>query len=198
MRSHFGKHAFGAAVFVIATGFVAAAQNNPNREEPGVGKDPRLSEGQLAPVLEGLGDYSMPVTCKDARTQQFFDQGIRLAYGFNHKEAARAFQEALRLDPNCAMAYWGLAFVNGPNLNAPLDEPSQTAALAGLGPNATLDVEPSLHTRAEWAHPELRKTSTYATADEAVNKLFDRVFAKGSLRVGDPKPLEAARAFGLA
>src|SRR5262249_29255198 len=67
-----------------------------------------------------------PVTCKAAKVQSFINQGVNLAYGFNHAEAARAFREAARLDPNCAMAYWGEALVLGPNINAamtPEDEP---------------------------------------------------------------------------
>ena len=53
--------------------------------------------------------------------QRYFDQGLRLTYAFNHAEALRAFREAQRLDPDCAMCYWGEAFVLGPNINAPMD-----------------------------------------------------------------------------
>ena len=59
------------------------------------------------------------------------NQGLNLAYGFNHAEAGRAFKEAARLDPNCAMAYWGQAYVLGPNINAPMtpdDEPKAKEA----------------------------------------------------------------------
>jgi tetratricopeptide (TPR) repeat protein len=71
-------------------------------------------------VLEGLGDHHHPVTTKSERAQAFFDQGLKLTYGFNHQEALRAFKEAARLDPECAMAYWGWALVLGPNLNLPM------------------------------------------------------------------------------
>ena len=53
--------------------------------------------------------------------QRYFDQGLRLTYAFNHPEALRAFKEAQRRDPDCAMCYWGEAFVLGPNINAPMD-----------------------------------------------------------------------------
>ncbi len=53
--------------------------------------------------------------------QKYFNQGIILAYGFNHEEAFRSFQEVARLDSNCAMAYWGMAYVLGPNINLPMD-----------------------------------------------------------------------------
>ncbi len=82
--------------------------------------------GQLAPRLQNLGKHVFPVTTSSSQAQAFIDQGVNLAYGFNHAEAARAFREAARLDPECAMAYWGQALVLGPNINAPMnpdDEP---------------------------------------------------------------------------
>jgi hypothetical protein len=74
-------------------------------------------EGQLAPRLQNLGHHKFPVTTNSLRAQQFIDQGLILAYGFNHAEATRSFQAAARFDPNCAMAYWGMALVSGPNIN---------------------------------------------------------------------------------
>jgi tetratricopeptide (TPR) repeat protein len=82
--------------------------------------DPLQAQAQIAPILEGLGDHHHAITTKSERAQLFFDQGLRLAYGFNHLEALRAFKEAVRLDPDCAMAYWGWALVLGPNLNLPM------------------------------------------------------------------------------
>jgi len=82
--------------------------------------------GVLAPRLQKLGTHTFKVTTKSARAQSFINQGLNLAYGFNHAEAGRAFAEATRLDPACAMAYWGQALVLGPNINAamaPEDEP---------------------------------------------------------------------------
>jgi tetratricopeptide (TPR) repeat protein len=73
--------------------------------------------GQVAPRLQHLGSHTFPVTTKSQRAQLFINQGIMLAYGFNHAEAARSFREAARLDPDCAMAYWGMALVMGPNIN---------------------------------------------------------------------------------
>ena len=82
--------------------------------------------GQIAPRLQNLGDHKFPVTTSSARAQLFFNQGMMLTYGFNHAEATRSFREVARLDPNCAMAYWGMALVLGPNINmamAPQAEP---------------------------------------------------------------------------
>jgi tetratricopeptide (TPR) repeat protein len=82
----------------------------------------------LAPRLQNLGVHTFRVSTKSARAQLFVNQGVNLAYGFNHPEAGRAFAEAARLDPDCAMAYWGQALVLGPNINAPMDPESEPKA----------------------------------------------------------------------
>ncbi len=74
----------------------------------------------LAPVLAGLGDHRHPISSKNPAAQRFFDQGMVLAFGFNHAEAERAFREAARLDPECAICWWGAAWVLGPNYNVPM------------------------------------------------------------------------------
>ena len=79
--------------------------------------DPRTATGPIAPVLKGLGDHAFVVTTDNPRSQDFFNQGLRLTLAFNHSEALRSFKEAVRLDPYNAMAYWGWALVLGPNLN---------------------------------------------------------------------------------
>lgn len=70
-----------------------------------------------APLLEGLGNFTHPITTSDPGAQRYFDQGMIMAAGFNHAESVRAFQAAQRLDPNCAMCYWGEAMATGPNIN---------------------------------------------------------------------------------
>ncbi len=74
------------------------------------------------PLFAGMGDSHFPVSTQNQRTQRYFDQGLVLAYAFNHAEAARSFREAARLDPQCALCYWGLALVLGPNLNASMKD----------------------------------------------------------------------------
>lgn len=73
------------------------------------------------PLYTNLGSYHASITAASPEVQAYFDQGLRLIYAFNHGEAIRAFQEAERLDPNCAMCAWGIAFALGPNINAPMD-----------------------------------------------------------------------------
>jgi tetratricopeptide (TPR) repeat protein len=74
---------------------------------------------QLSPLFENLGSYSYGISTKNERAQQFFNQGIRLTFAFNHAEAHRSFMEASRLDPTAAMTFWGQAYTLGPNINDP-------------------------------------------------------------------------------
>lgn len=72
-------------------------------------------------LVSGLGDLHHPVSTHNPQAQKFFDQGLRFIYAFNHDEAARSFQHATELDPQLAMAYWGVAEAVGPNYNDPAD-----------------------------------------------------------------------------
>jgi tetratricopeptide (TPR) repeat protein len=73
-----------------------------------------------AMLFGDLGVWHRPVTTFSAEAQAYFDQGLRLAYGFNHDEAARSFARAATIDPGCAMCFWGLALTLGPNYNTPM------------------------------------------------------------------------------
>lgn len=79
------------------------------------------NDGKLSPLFKGLDVYHYPVSTKSELAQKYFDQGFILNYGFNHAEASRSFREAIRQDPECAMCYWGLAYVLGPNYNAGME-----------------------------------------------------------------------------
>ena len=81
----------------------------------------------IAPLFNNLGEHHFAVTTNDEKAQTFFDQGLRLVYAFNHSEAHRSFREAARLDPNCAMAYWGQAIALGPNINDPFPDAERTS-----------------------------------------------------------------------
>lgn len=70
-----------------------------------------------APLFQGMGDYHRPITTLDPGAQRYFDQGMVLAFGFNHAEAIRSFRAAQKLDPSCAMCFWGEALATGPNIN---------------------------------------------------------------------------------
>ncbi|WAC11492.1 tetratricopeptide repeat protein [Dyadobacter pollutisoli] len=80
------------------------------------------SSGKRAPRLEGLTGIDFKISTSNPEVQAYFNQGMMLSYGFNHAEAARSFYQAIRLDSTCAMAYWGFAYVLGPNYNAGMEE----------------------------------------------------------------------------
>ncbi len=83
------------------------------------------------PLWSGLGSITYKVTTANERAQVYFDQGLRLAYAFNHGEAQRAFRMAQKLDPDCAMCFWGEALALGPNINLPMPEDAVAPAYAG-------------------------------------------------------------------
>jgi len=82
------------------------------------------------PLLKGLFAIDYPITTVSRAAQAYFNQGLVLTYGFDHADAGTSFLEAARLDPDCAMAYWGAAFVLGPNINAPMDDADVPRAYA--------------------------------------------------------------------
>src|ERR1700747_332255 len=70
------------------------------------------------PLYDGLGSHSRKVTTDSAEAQRYFDQGLGFLHGFNHRAAIRAFQQAAEIDPECAMAHWGIALACGPHINS--------------------------------------------------------------------------------
>ena len=82
------------------------------------------------PLWTGLGPITYKITTANESAQAYFDQGLRLAYAFNHGEAQRAFRKAQKLDPDCAMCFWGEALVLGPNINLPMQEDAAAPAYA--------------------------------------------------------------------
>jgi tetratricopeptide (TPR) repeat protein len=73
-----------------------------------------------AQLFEGLGSFHRPITTRSAEAQNYFDQGMRFLWAFNHDEATRSFARAAELDPECASCYWGVALTLGPNYNMPV------------------------------------------------------------------------------
>jgi tetratricopeptide (TPR) repeat protein len=101
-----------------------------------------------APLFSDLGSYSVPITTDQPLTQRLFDQGLILTFGFNHAEAGRSFREAARLDPDCAMCYWGIAYVLGPNINMPMVPEDVPAAYSAAQKASELASKASPHEQA--------------------------------------------------
>jgi hypothetical protein len=105
-----------AGALVAGASLAAHAQSDPPR----------------VPLLDNLGSHRHAITTATPLAQRYFDQGLRLYYGFNHAESTRAFEEATRQDPDCAMCYWGIALAHGPNINAPMEREAALAAYAAI------------------------------------------------------------------
>ncbi len=135
-----------------------------------------------------LGRHHRKVSTKVPRAQQAFNQGLIWAYAFNHDEAVRAFQEAARLDPGLAMAWWGIALVNGPHINNPtLDDGHAKAAWEALmeaqkRTSSASPVERGLI--AALAH-------RYAQPNPADRKALDEAYAKGMVDLAAKHPKDA-------
>ncbi|MGH7801989.1 MAG: hypothetical protein ACREOW_15410 [Thermodesulfobacteriota bacterium] len=90
------------------------------------------TETKPAVLMSGLGEHHHPVSTKNPEAQRFFDQGLTFIFAFNHDESARSFERAAELDPNLAMAYWGIALALGPNINLDVDPEREKAAYEGV------------------------------------------------------------------
>ncbi|HZV71162.1 MAG TPA: hypothetical protein VFG10_16525 [Saprospiraceae bacterium] len=119
-------------VVIIFLGFIIGCKKEAGVQEditarPQIMCAPPLTDadwyktGKTAPLLEGMDMLNYPITTKKPEAQKYFNQGLLLSYAFNHAEAARSFFEATRIDPACAMCYWGYAYVLGPNYNAGME-----------------------------------------------------------------------------
>ena len=97
-----------------------------------------ITEKAGAPLFEGMGAFHRPITTSDPYAQKYFDQGMVLAFGFNHAESIRSFRAAQTLDPSCAMCFWGEAMATGPNINvtskgkAVMSDADRQAAFAAI------------------------------------------------------------------
>ncbi len=131
------------------------------------------------PLWNGLGALTYKVTTASEMAQRYFDQGLRLTYAFNHAEARRAFRAAQRLDPGCALCYWGEALVLGPNINMPLEAAAVAPALAALAQAKELSVRASEKERALIEALAAR----YAADPKADRKTLDIAYAEAMGRL---------------
>jgi tetratricopeptide (TPR) repeat protein len=151
------------------------------------------AQGHAVALVTGLGDLHHPVSTHNQQAQQFFDQGLRFIYAFNHDEAARSFQHAAELDPKLAMAYWGVAEAVGPNYNDPADpdrykkahdavqkavdlsansSPSEQAYINAMAKRFPADSSSDLKKAAEEYHDAMRQVSSQFPDDLDAATLF--------------------------
>lgn len=142
-----------------------------------------------APVLTGYGDHHHPISTSNPQAQAYFDQGVRLLFGFNHAEAIRSFREAARLDPNCAMCWWGVAFALGPNINLPMQPDAGGPAIAAVQMGRSLEPHASPEEVA-WIEAVAARYSADPRADRhALDEAF--ATAMGKVWAQYPNDLDA-------
>ena len=186
------------AAISIFLGVVAGAAPAPGHKHYDTASeaiDTPSPSGALAPRLQNVGAHAFPVTTRSEQAQRFINQGLNLAYGFNHAEAGRAFAEAARLDPQCAMAHWGQALVLGPNINVPMAPEDEPKALTHVRKAIALKSRASQRERDYIDALSMRYTGK---ADD--RKAADQAFA-GAMRLLHekyPQDLDAATIYAEA
>jgi tetratricopeptide (TPR) repeat protein len=150
------------------------------------------------PVLfDNLGDYHRTITTSSRPAQAYFDQGLRLVYGFNHYEAQAAFREAARLDPGCAMCAWGIALTYGSNYNSPTDAERERGAWAAVTQARRLAAARGTEPERALINALVVRHSAAPAADRAA---LDRAYADALREVTRrfPADLDAATLFADA
>src|SRR5687768_8703146 len=173
------------------------------------------AQNDSVPLYGNLGTYSRKVTTRSALAQQYFDQGLRLTYGFGHPEGVRAFRAAVKHDSACAMCWWGVAWARGPYINARMDSAGGVEAYnaiqraVALKPTVTaveralIDAMATRYAPVPTRDNRARLDSAYVNAMREVARQYPRDLDAGALfgeslmvlrpwdqwtRTGDPKP----------
>lgn len=168
----------GLGLWLLATGCSRATESDRSSYELGH----TTRDGRLSPWLNNLGNFKRAVTTNSPEAQRFFDQGLTLYFGFNHAEAERSFKEAVRLDPSCAMAYWGQALSLGPNINDPWPDPDREK-------KAHAAIQKALETKAGASPVEQALidalAARYAEGEKVDREALNRAYAKAMAGVYD-------------
>lgn len=156
-----------------------------------------------APLLEGLGDFNYAVTTGNPWAQRYFNQGVIMAAGFNHAEAIRSFKAAQRLDPGCAMCFWGEALATGPNINvtskgkAIMMPDERVAAYAAIQRAAALADGASERERDLIAAQAARYNGDAATAREPLDMAYAQAMRKLAAKYPQDDDIQAMFAEAL-
>lgn len=176
-------HSSGAAGRMSSMIRLAASRTEvPPAEMQAASSAPAFADTD-PPLWDGLGAVSYKITSNPA-AQTYFDQGLRLTYAFNHGEAQRAFRKAQKLDPACAMCFWGEALVLGPNINLPMQDEAAAPAFAAAQQARALAVNASPREQALIAAVAAR----YAEDPKADRKVLDAAYAAAMSKVAAQFP----------
>ncbi|MDH4185974.1 MAG: hypothetical protein OEV08_03165, partial [Nitrospira sp.] len=141
----------------------------------------------VPPLFDNLGSLHHPISTTSEEAQRYFDQGLRLVYAFNHDEAIRSFEEASRLDPQAAMAYWGIALALGPNINSTMEKKDGRRAMEMVRKAQLLA---NLATPAEQAYIESLSVR-YISRKGATRKKLDAAYANAMKKLAQRFPEDA-------
>ena len=149
-----------------------------------------LAQQAPPPLYTDLGTHHKAVGTRVPVAQQYFDQGLRLVYGFNHAEAIRSFTRATELDPACAMCWWGIAYAYGPHVNAGMDSASGVKAYQAAQKALSLSRSAS-----PWQRAYVRAVAARYAPVPPVNRAnLDSAYSRGMADVARryPNDLDAA------
>ena len=155
-----------------------------------------------APLFEGMGDFHREITTSSPDVQRYFDQGMVLAFGFNHAESIRSFRAAQTLDPDCAMCFWGEALATGPNINvtskgkAVMSDADRVAAFAAINKAVALKDTASADEQALIAALATRYNGDAATPREPLDMAYAE--AMGQYVADHPADDDAAAMYAEA
>jgi len=148
-------------------------------EDAGAQKPAHAAQPATVSLNNSLGTHSYPVTVSVPVAQNYFNQGLRWLWAFNHAESIRSFREGERIDPTCAMCAWGVALASGPNINAAMEPGALDTARAAIARAQKLAAKLPANERAliaamaaRYASPDptdrVKLDSAYATEMRAV------------------------------
>ncbi|WP_034858948.1 tetratricopeptide repeat protein [Sinorhizobium sojae] len=138
MKTHLLSSALSAVILINAVPVLGhdakyhRAKNTELKQFGGNQLPTPATRGALVPLWPSLSGHRFSGSTDSEEAQAYIDQAMMLSFGFNHAEAARSFKQAQKLDPSCAICFWGEALVLGPNINAPMDPDSNAAAMAAM------------------------------------------------------------------
>ena len=200
MLSVAGALALGAPAQAADPGSMAGMNMGPMNMGLPMPAMPGVYAGQAdkpgAPVFQGLGKHHHLISTHNPQTQLYFDQGINLMFGFNHAEAIRSFREAARLDPDCAICWWGVAMALGPNINLPMPDDAVAPAWQALARARALEAKASPEER-DWIEALAVRYAEHPPKDR---KGLDEAFAQamGRLWRAYPGDLDAGTFYAEA
>jgi tetratricopeptide (TPR) repeat protein len=190
MASTYRRPRSGPSASLLALALLAAVACAPGQSDPPDAPTSAASEESERPkLLDDLGDQTHPITTSDEMAQRYFDQGLILVFGFNHDAAIRSFEEAARIDSECAMCFWGIALALGPNINAPMGPEAAVRAFEAARKAQSLAPGASAAEQAYIAAVATR----YASPPPEDRSALDRAYAEamGKLHAAYPQDDDA-------